>query len=346
MPSLNIPPREQHLIDLYAKDFILMFEFEGLLKSVRFEEESFNFNLALSRMSLRFADMVRTDPLFPRLKGIYSKTIIANAWDWSKASETLHRLAAEGIGLTPVDNAALRLASLEGIPRKMGTAEVVVRREDLSKARKIAGNDDAVRFRGNLFRVHTLKDGPQDGLVAFDDRAGGCTQIPSTELQFLMLCSNNALSLAGNIFDDRCLQWVMDAIDIVRKHPEISWKEVSRLASAHRQTATLQYAMNILKQTVPAIFSGMVLPLEEVSEAEREAISRQALYLEADRRCRDNAGKTGPAALCRRLLLRLVCNIRGIARFFPRKGMAGILLLAPGYHFRKYLHRTGAPLLD
>ncbi|MGN0202280.1 MAG: hypothetical protein ACI399_05175 [Candidatus Cryptobacteroides sp.] len=327
MASLHIPSREQHLLELYARDFILTFEYESLLRGVSFEKESFNFNLALSRMSMRFADMVRQDALFPRLKGVYNKLLVENAWEWSKTQAAFNRLKEEGITATVVNGAALRLTSLQGMPRKMVRQELVLHPSDIAKAASViaSGEYGPVCLKDSLFAVRTTAESIPDASEARDG-------IPCLELQFLLLCAGTVAPLAANVFDDACLQSVMDAVDIVRGHPELRWDVVAGYAGKYGQTPFLKIAMEALKEALPSIFSNINIPYSEYTETEARALRRHELFLDADKTCRENAGKS----LVKRAVLRFRYNLLDIARHYPRKSWGSVLALSPAYHYRKY----------
>lgn len=327
MHSLHIPSREQHLLELYARDFILRFEYESLLRDVSFEKESFNFNLALSRMSLRFADMVRSDALFPRLKGVYNKLLVENAWEWSKTKAAIDSMLEKGIDVTVVDDAALRLKALEGLPRKMLMQELVVRPSRLGGAASVvaAGDCGHTHVRDFLFPVHTVRLTPVETPHA-------TYGLPDLEMQFLMLCAGTLAPLAANVYNDASLQAVMDAVDIVRRHPEMRWDAVAGYAEKNGQTPFLKIAMEALKEVLPSVFCSIEIPYAELSAAERKALKRHELFLGADMACRGHAGNS----LLKRAALRLRYNLLDIARRYPRKSWASVLFLAPGYHYKKY----------
>lgn len=336
MSDLCIPSREQRLLDLYSKDFILMFEYESFVRGVMFEDESFNFNLALSRMTMRFADMVRTNALFPRLKGVYSKTLVGNAWAWSKSAEALRSLAGSGSRAVVIGDAALRLTTLKDVPRKMACMEVCMRPSVKADIIADAPASDALRVRRSLFRVHTGKEDVVDGLQEYHDSSGLSFLIPSDELQFLMLCANSIFQMDGNSFNDACLQWVMDAVDIVRLRPEINWERVAHLALVYGQNATLMRAMDILKDLVPSVLGNISIPVHEPSQAEMTAMNRHMRFLELDARCRKNASKRGFLSLCCRPVFRLQSNWMDLLRYYPCRNLPGMLRLALVYHYRKY----------
>lgn len=359
MPDLHVPPREQSLLQMYAKGFLLLFEYQALVRSIDFERESFNVNLALSRLSMRYADTVRETALFPRLKGVHSKILVENAWQWSQALPSLRALSEAGIEACAVDGSALRLSSLVDMPRKMAAVGLFVKPLEYSRAcRVLAGSGALVRDR--LFKVRTMASKPSEGLIPFRDSSGVTLLIPEVELQFLMHCCNSIFLLEGNAFNDACLQWFMDAVDIVRNN-SINWDRVAYLASSYGQTAILDYALAALKPYVSAgnavcsssvaagplvtggsafDATGTVTGSSDLSAAEAVALRRHALYLAADKRCRSLSAGTGLLNFSRRALNRLKANHFDLSRFYPRRRFLSLLALTPRYYCHKYFRAS------
>ena len=332
----------RRILDLYGRDSLSPADFAQLAAGIDFERTPFNVDIAMARLAARFPDAAEGHPLFPRLQGLERKLLVQDAWQWSHAVPHLRRLQEAGVGTRIFGDASLWLGDLKDRPRKMAGIQACV--PDVRQARRLLGSrtvrgkDDAhLALQDRLFPVHTLREEPCEGFVPCRDASGLEVSLPGTELQFLLLCANHLNGITGDGFRDSCLQWMMDAVDIVRDNPGFDGQRLAALAAAYAQLGTLLDALELLRQAVPGRFAPFFPFGYAPTPAETVSARRRQRFLDLDRRCREHAYRGKPFPFLHRLAYRLRCNHYDLARYYPEASHAAILLRAPGYYFRKYL---------
>ena len=334
----------RQILELYGRDTLPPTGFGLLVAGFDPGRAPFNVNVALARLASRFPEAAESHPILPRLQGLNRKLLVQDALQWSRAVPFLTHFQEAGIRVYLNGGAGLWLGALRDQPRKMNGVDIWVEGKNFQTARHILGGrtvrkkkETVLTLQDALFRIPTLPEGTPEGFLPFRDPSGVEVFLPGTELQFLLLCANYLNGITGDSFQDSCLQWMMDAIDIVRSQAGFDWQRLISLAAGYGELGCLMEALSLLRGLCPSRFKTVFPGGYALNPAEKVWAQRRERFLSLDRKCREKEYRGKPFPFFHRLSYRLRSNHYDLARYYPDASDAAVLFRAPRYYWKKYV---------